>query len=324
MKKAYVSALGIMGRRHVAGLVRKGYSVDCFDPSTAAYDATRAELERQGLDDGLIRHVSGPEAGARYDVAIFSEHADLRFANVRRFLETSGAERILLEKPLSASPEEVEALPALFCEHGMAQDRVFGNFTRRAWAPVHQLKALCAGSSAVTMSVHGGAYGLGSNGVHHLDLFLFLTGDVETRVVSSVLSATGIPSGRGERFTDYGGHVVLENARGTMSNICVPDSSVAPFVIVTGDHFSAMINERTLEWELAVREESCDLPVYRCGAAYEVVESGVMDYVPMDHVSGLWADGDIDLPGLESVMVAHRLLNDALEMGGAQKPYCFT
>ena len=322
MKRAYVSALGIMGRRHVVGLVRKGYHVDCFDPSDAAHEALAADLERNSLDKGLVERV---EAGAgSYQAAIFTEHADLRFGNVGRFLDMAQAERVLLEKPLSSDPDEVEAYAGLFARKGMSDAQVSGNFTRRAWAPFHRLKAICDTAEKIHMSVHGGAYGIGGNGIHHMDLFLYLTGDLPTHVSGVELFEPTIRSGRGDRFVDYGGTFELRNQRGMMRNVCVPTSSVAPLVMITGENFSAIINERTLEWELAVRKPESTLPPYRCGADYEVIESGVMDYLPMDHVSGLWAEAEIELPDLSTILTAHRLLHECLEKAGIGKPFRYT
>lgn len=322
MKRAYLSALGIMGRRHAVGLLRKGYEVDCFDPGDQAHAALMEAIERQSLPIANVRRVEKPQGD--YRVAVFSEHADHRLANVRHFLQAASAERFLLEKPLSSDPQEVETYLGLFAEHGVDTDRVFGNFTRRAWEPMRRLKTLCGKAGQVHMSVHGGAYGIGGNGIHHIDLFLFLTGEAPTEVTAAEVFSTTIRSGRGERFVDYGGRFDLRNTRGMMTNLCVPTSSVAPLVVVTGETFSAIINERTLEWELAERNPESTLPPYRCGADYAVTERGIMDYIAMDTVSGLWADGEISLPNLTTVLAAHRLVNDSLAKAGVPPPYRYT
>ena len=322
MKRAYVSALGVMGRRHVLGLVRRGYSVDCFDPGDASHAALESQLDQLGLDRQLARRADAP--AGNYSVAIFSEHADLRLANVRSFLSCATAERFLLEKPLSSNPGEVESYPEIFRSANVDPNRVSGNFTRRAWSPILRLKGICDQSKQIHMTVHGGAYGIGGNGIHHIDLFLFLTGDCQTAVQSAAAFETEIRSGRGDRFVDFGGTFVLKNDRGLMSSLCVPSSSVAPVVMITGEHFSAIINERTLEWELAVRDAQSTLPPYRCGAEYEVQEKGTLDYIPMDEVSGLWADEEIALPELETVLSAHRLLHGCLQTAGIEPPFRYT
>ena len=71
MPTAYLSALGMMGRRHLKGLARAGFSVFSCDPDPAAHAAARSELAQSGLSEDCLRSDAAlPEA---IDVAIFSE-----------------------------------------------------------------------------------------------------------------------------------------------------------------------------------------------------------------------------------------------------------
>src|SRR4051812_1762160 len=104
MPSAYLSGLGMMGRRHLKGLVRAGFDVIASDPNPEAFDAARTELAAVGMPTHRLRSADAPQG--RFDVAVFSETAPSRFANFRCFLSTAGANRILLEKPLSGDPVE--------------------------------------------------------------------------------------------------------------------------------------------------------------------------------------------------------------------------
>ncbi len=321
-RRSYLSGLGVMGRRHLLGLAARGHAVEAFDPSENARSVALAEMERRNLDRDLVRFVEAPCGD--YTAAVFSEHADLRFDNVVAFLASAGAERFLLEKPLSSDPAQVERYADLFGARGIDTRAVFGNFTRRVWPSSVRLKTLADAAPSITMTVHGGAFGLGNNGIHHLDYFLFLTGRDDARVRYARLFETMIPSGRGERFLDFGGQFIVENERGLMTSLCVPDSSVAPLMVVAGPHFSATIDERTLDWTLAVRKAGSTAPVYRCGFEYEVLVAGPMDFIAMDTVTGLWADGAIELPNLHEALAAHRLLHAILDAADAPRPYRYT
>lgn len=311
-----------MGRRHLAALTGAGYAVDVFDPSDASRTAALADIGHRGIEPKLATFVDAPNGS--YDLAVFAEHADLRFANVAAFLAKAKAARVLLEKPLASDPDQVEKFAGLFASHKMDVGAVFGNFIRRAWPSSSKLKALCDEADFVTISVHGGAYGLANNGIHHFDYFLYLTGETGGDVRYVSLFPTVIPSGRGERFRDFGGQFIVENRRGLISGLGVPTSSVAPVVTIEGPHFYATIDERTLDWTLAVRNPSSSAPFYRCGFEYEVIESGPMNYIAMDKATALWADGAVVLPDLTEALAAHRLLHAVLEAGGAPKPYCYT
>jgi hypothetical protein len=322
MRRSYLSGLGVMGRRHLVGLASHGYLVEAFDPSASSRNEALRELERRGLGRDLLHFVEGPSG--HYIVAIFSEHADLRFANVESFLGKSSGERFLLEKPLSSNPDEVDRYFDLFARHGVKAPQVVGNFSRRSWSSSAQIKALADSAQHITMTVHGGAFGFGSNGIHHLDYFLFLTDRSTAQVRYARLFDTLIASGRGERFHDFGGQFVVENDRGIFSSLCVPTASVAPVLVIAGQHFVATIDERNLEWTLAVRKAESNAPLFRCGFDYEVLASGAMECTAMDQVSGLWAEGRITLPDLSQALASHKLLHSVLEAAGAPLPYRYT
>ena len=108
---AFVSALGAMGRRHVKGLVRAGFDVVAVDPNPAVMDVARRELHEAGLDSGKLSIVDRPTG--RFGVAVFAETTPDRLANFVRFLDSSFADRILLEKPLSADPAEYDRFLAI-------------------------------------------------------------------------------------------------------------------------------------------------------------------------------------------------------------------
>lgn len=311
-----------MGRRHLAGLVTRGYAVDAVDPSEAAHTAARAELERRGIDQGLLTFVDGAQGD--YAVAAFSEHADRRFANVTNFLDKAKAAKILLEKPLSSDPVEIERLAALLSSHGVDHRNVAANLVRRAWPSSRQLRKLADASDHIAVTVNGGAYGLGTNGIHHLDYFLFLTGRQDAKVCYAHLFDLPILSGRGERFRDFGGHYLVENDRGSMMGCCLPASSSAPVMTIVGQHFTAIIDERTLDWTLTVRKPDSTAAVYRCGFDYVPTASGEMKYLAMDTTTGLWADGEIALPNFSEATAAHDLLHAVLQAGGAPGPYRYT
>jgi hypothetical protein len=107
MPTAYLSALGVMGRRHLKGLARAGFKVFAYDPNLEAYSVAHRELAQSGLpEDCLCSEQVKPDF---FDVAIFSETTSARLENFRRFLSSTQVGRVLLEKPITANPQEHEA-----------------------------------------------------------------------------------------------------------------------------------------------------------------------------------------------------------------------
>jgi hypothetical protein len=321
MASAYLSGVGVMGRRHLAGLVRAGFDVVADDPKHGAIEAGRTELTSRGLPADRLRPADG--ASARFDVAIFSETAPHRFQNLRRFLTTSGADRILLEKPISANPAEYDAFVRLAREHRLGR-AVQVNLPRRTWPHIQTLMALCADEAGFAVTLNGGAIGLGCMGIHYLDTFLVLCGHQSPRVVSSSLSTQMVASGRGEQFQDYGADFVLQGRRGRMLASLDAASSSNVVMTVRGAHFMATADYGDMRWKLSRRKPDSPLPNYRYGADYEVVEQGALEIPAMDVQTERWALGKLDLPSLAQAAPAHQLLDEILRAGGAQPPYRFT
>lgn len=322
-KSAFLSGLGMMGRRHLKGLVGRDIQVTAFDPSEASRDQACGELAAAGLDAGLLGFCDSAPTGS-FDIAIFSEVATYRHDNVSNFLENASAERYLLEKPLSADPVEVAAFAGLFAKHGVPDRAISVNLLRRSWDYVRRLKALCETSDNVQMTVNGGAFGFGCNGIHFIDLFLFLTGVPKADVVFSRLDEARVPSGRGPAIVDFGGRFLLENQKGSFFCSGSATSSAGISFSLRGQHFLAWVDETDLSWKLMVRKPGSQAPVYRCGFEYEIEAQEVAKVDGMDVSTGKWAKGELDLPSLNDVLPAHDLLHRILAEGGAEPPYGYT
>ena len=310
-----------MGRRHVKGLVRAGFDVIAVDPNPAVLDVGRRELQEAGLDSGKLTMVDRPTG--RFSVAVFAETTPERLVNFSGFLGTASAGRIFLEKPLSANPAEYDRFLDIARVHGVA-DVTQVNFIRRTWPHVQRLAEMCAGEKQFSMTLNGGAIGLGCMGIHYLDTFLCLAGDEMPAVRWAALSAETVKSGRGQQFEDFGGDFVLEGPRGRLLASLSAGSSANVVMTVRGEHFMAQVDYNEMQWKISRRKADSTMPFYRYGAEYELVEQGRLEIPAMDAVTEGWALGRIDLPVLEQALVTHRLLDDILRAGGAHPPYRFT
>lgn len=320
MPLAYLSGLGVMGRRHLKGLIRAGFDVCACDPNPAAFQAATAELVEAGLPIERLRRTAGP--AGRFDVAVFAETAAVRLSNFGSFLSTVQADRILLEKPLTTDPEQLDALIALARRHRVS-DRTQVNFIRRAWPHVQMLASLCADEERFAVTLNGGAVGLGNLGVHYLDTFLFFAGEEVPAVLWSSVPPEIVGSGRGDEFQDRGAEFVLLGRRGRLLASLEPASSASVVMTVRGAHFIAHVDYTDMRWKVARRRPGSSLPNYRYGADYEVIEDGPFDLPPMDALTEAWAGGVLQMSPLDQACAAHRLLGEILTAGGVRPPYSF-
>jgi predicted dehydrogenase len=319
---AIIFGLGMMGRRHLLGLVRAGFDVVTVPfKSLKDFDIARQELHKAGLDSEKLRLIDVPTGS--YGAAVFCETTPGRLTNFTRFLQGASAGRILLEKPLSADPAEFDQFLNLAHAHGVA-DITQVNLIRRTWPHVQRLADMCKLEKQFTMTLNGGAIGLGCMGIHYLDTFLYLSGNEIPITRWARLSAEMVKSGRGINFEDFGGDFVLEGSRGLLLASLSAGSSANVMMTVRGEHFMAQVDYSEMQWRILCRKASSRMPLYRYGSDYEIVEQGRVEIPAMDVITESWALGRIALPLLEQALSAHRLLDEILRFGGAHPPYQFT
>jgi len=322
MKTAFLSALGSMGRRHLQGLVRAGFLVTAYDINDGLQDTVNKELFAAGLPVGNVIVTRTIPTG-NFDVAIFAETTASRLQNFKQFLSQAKAARILLEKPMSADPDEVRSFHAVALAHGVAGITQV-NFVRRHWPHLHKLAERCAQEERFTVTLNGGAIGLGCMGIHYLDTFLALSRDEMPDVTWSELSKTVVASGRGVQFTDFGGDFVLTGPRSRLMASLEAGSSANVVMSVRGAHFLAQVDYTDMRWKISTRRADSSLPNYRYGAEYVVDEESGFSIPAMHELSQNWATGLIDMPGLVQAVKTHDLLDRILQSGGAKPPYQYT
>lgn len=322
MKTAFLSALGAMGRRHLQGLVRAGFSVTAYDVNDGLQDAVNKELLTAGLPADKVAFTRSLPTGD-FDVAVFAETAAGRLENFKQFLSRGKAARILLEKPMSADPDEVRDFHAVALANGVA-DITQVNFVRRHWPHLHKLAELCAQEDRFSVTLNGGAIGLGCMGIHYLDTFLALSGDEMPEVTWSELSTTRVASGRGAQFTDFGGDFVLSGPRARLLASLEAGSSANVVMTVRGSHFLALVDYTGMTMKISARKSGSTMPNYRYGADYALEEEGAFSIPAMHVLSHDWSLGLIEMPGLAQAVMTHDLLDRILQVGGARPPYQYT
>ena len=77
-------------------------------------------------------------------------------------------------------------------------------------------------------------------------------------------------------------------------------------------------------WKIMKRKNNIEIPFYRYGAEYELLESGIIEIPTIDTFIENWTKGTIDLPGLDTALLSHTLIENILTSGGIKPPYSFT
>ena len=320
-KKAFISGLGSMGRRHLKGLIKLGCKVESYDPNNKMFEIAKSELKKENLNLENLNKVEKPTN--HYDFAIFSETASSRFKNFQIFTNISNSKKILLEKPLSSDPSEINAFLNI-AKNKNLEKHIEVNLVRRSWPHIKKIFQYCKTEEEFIMTINGGAIGLGCNGIHFIDNFIFFSNNEMPSVKWVELSKTLIESGRGKDFYDFGANFVISTSNGKLLSSITANSSTNVILTIKGKHFIINVNYGNLTWNVMERLSDLNIPMYRYGANYKTVENGKINIPTNDSFIESWTGGDLKLPDLKVAILSHKCIEEILVAGGENPPYKFT
>jgi Oxidoreductase family, NAD-binding Rossmann fold len=294
-----------MGMRHLHGLAAAGAEAIVVDPRA---DARREALAQVGVA-GAFESVEEALAAGTFDAAVLTETAAGR---LERFaaIAAAGVRTVLVEKPVEQSRARVHALVDLAREAGV--DARVNHFFRT----LPLFGELRTEAGPFGLSVTGGAFGLACNGIHWLDLALYLSGDEGGTLVHGELDPTPIASGRGAEFRDYGGRALYAFGPSRLYLASAAKSSAPMHAVLEQPERQTVLfphDERAL---LAERAPGTDLPPYRYGAGYVTRTVAALEADDLWRSTERWLRGEGVHPTLQVSAAAHDLLFDLLETSG--------
>jgi predicted dehydrogenase len=178
MHEIVVVGAGQLGSRHLQGLARLHASarLHMVEPAQAAIELARArvaEVAGAAVADAIRAHHSVASLPEHIDAAIVATTAQFRLAALSELLERSRVRYVLLEKVLFQQFADYDAAARLLAAHGV---RAWVNCPRRLYPIYASIKDWFAATPPTSVTVAGGEWGMGCNGIHFVDLFSFLTG----------------------------------------------------------------------------------------------------------------------------------------------------
>jgi hypothetical protein len=214
---------GQLGSRHLQGLVRLALQceIDVVDPSPASLALARQRFSEMPQNPAIraVRFHNALQAlPASLDYVVVATAADVRLAVLQSLLADRQVRFMLLEKVLFQRLDDYYVAQALLAS-GKVQAWV--NCTRRLFPIYGEVQSFFAGEQLRYFQVMGGAWGLGCNSVHFVDLLGLLTGRTPTAISTDGLDPGLIPSKR-SNFMEFTG--VL---RGRMDDVFFELASLA-------------------------------------------------------------------------------------------------
>jgi predicted dehydrogenase len=217
---ALIVGFGSIGCRHAQSLlsVRRYGAIHIVEPSDQKFEEGVARIGATGND--VVRYRSLEEFHKKVDVAIVATSSAPRFEIMRHLLANS-IPLLLVEKIVFQSLLQFDEIITLLEKSGA---RAYCNFTNRYFSNYRHLKeSLSARTLPLAMTVTGGDLGLGSNAIHYMDLFEYLTGEPIIGA-NSDLSKWDRENKRGSVYSEFSGLIAAQSRRGDSLLICFDPS----------------------------------------------------------------------------------------------------
>lgn len=312
---------GRMGLRHLLGLASVTGHICVVEPRSDR----RREVLRVSRDHDFQSEVSVQgeldDAGAEdreWDAAILATTAQGRLELFEQ-VANMGVPNVLMEKPIEQSRPRVMAIAKIARQTGVS---VECNLNRRCLPLYRELKEL---GGPFCISVQGGAFGLGCNGIHWIDFALYLAGCTTGRLIAGELEKGIIGSGRGAAFRDYGGWGVYAFDDGSRLYLSSSSGSPAPISATIIRQEDAVLIDRIRSSAIVYRRRPGTLlPNYLYGQGYIREEVDDAERINMSGVAKAWLEASACrktccLPTLEEAIPSHELLFDLLETSGQEQ-----
>lgn len=232
---------GELGSRHLQAMSRssKPYEIDVIDPSTQSRTVAEARLLEMGETPVSVAFLDDIPSGKNYEVVIVATSSLVRASVTQRLLDRAQVKHIVFEKILFPSIEEYDDIDVLLEKHSV---KAWVNCPRRMYPIFEQLKPLFT-TSPLTLSITGGDWGLGCNGVHIIDLVAHLTGETEFDFSPERLDPI-IHESKRAGYIEFTGTLMGATPTGASLSLTSLQDNFSPCVIhIAGSDASVVLDE---------------------------------------------------------------------------------
>lgn len=285
-----IIGVGQLGSRHLQGLAKssKQFQISVVDPNKKSLIVAKQrfnEVSRFG-NGNVSYHQNISDLPAEIDLVIIATTANVRREVVEKLLEQCHLKYLILEKVVFQKSEDFNSIQKLLLDNGI---KSWINCARRTFPFYKKLKKKILGEKII-IKVEGNNWGLACNGIHMIDLLVFLTektdikintNELENIIVDSKRNAFKELKGRLKIYTSRGDTLELNDKDKYDENlkISISNSSIK-FNIFEGDGLVIRdkSNNKTHEEKISIPFQS----ELTCSIVDQILDSGESDLTPYE------------------------------------------
>jgi len=247
---------GEIGSRHLQAVLKLPFplNVNVVEPSEIAQKKAISRLSEIKFDNGntINWYKSINELDSKSDLSIIATNSLDRVSLISSLLQKNHS-RFLIEKMVCQSDEEYEKLVSSFEKYGA---KGWVNTSRRYFESYEKINNMIKTNKPLVMNIVSGNYGLGSNAVHFIDLFLWLSKNTNIFLNGDYLTNTLFPNKRGKSFVEFAGTIIGSNDDSILSISFLPEANLPYVINIVQDNLNVMINESTNQGTFLINDNS--------------------------------------------------------------------
>ena len=242
-----IIGVGALGKRHLQSMVelQKVYNFYAVEKNHEVVQIIKGEFPQVNIVSSI------GELPNQMEVVVIATNSDVRRQVFEELIYNRSISNVIFEKVLFQKEEDY------YFVRDKLRDRnihAWVNCARREWGAYKDLKKEIDKSEELHVYAVGGAWGLGTSGIHILDLIEYLSGDEVEEIKIDKLEKSIEPSKR-KGFYEFYGTIAGRAGKCKNFNItCIKDSSL-PFRIEIITESKMYIVE---EANNTILESSCD------------------------------------------------------------------
>jgi predicted dehydrogenase len=309
-KKVLLIGCGQLGSRHLQALasLKEISEIVVVDPTQAGLDLGQARLKEISDLNPLIRfrwclQADGSAAGG--ELCLIATQAPGRAALLRDTAVRLGYKQFLVEKIVTQSVADYEDLLRLSKEQDL---KVWVNCKTRAYEVHQYIKSRIDPRDPIIFTACGGNHGLGNNGIHEADMFVFYDGCRSIVERGSRVDDVIHPSKRGAHVCDLSGTIFGSSEKGSDFMLSFSGQHVSPdtLTLITPkgrfivDHFQKFALESYPQdgWKWS--------PI-------RIDENWAVSHMTKAFAKDILTRGECLLPDLGDCYPAHKFILEALQ-----------
>ncbi|WP_155401840.1 Gfo/Idh/MocA family oxidoreductase [Chromobacterium violaceum] len=245
MYQLAVVGAGQLGSRHLQGLSQ--ISSDCHiyvvDPSENSLEIARkrfSEIDSTKTKNKSVYYLNSPDdLPHELDYVVVATNADIRLQVLKELVCKHKIRSLLLEKVLFQRLEDYELAESLLEEHSIP---TWVNCPRRAWGIYEQVKDFFSNEALKYFNVSGGAWGLGCNSVHFLDVITWLTNSKPSAISTSEVDNEIVASKR-PGFIEFTGMITGACGDARFEVQSIANSTLSSLVTLRSETKTCIVDE---------------------------------------------------------------------------------